>query len=164
MAGGMNHRFPHPAPRTPHPARNRICLMRYQRGAVGAFAAAVVFSAFTWSASPSAQSQNETPYVAARLIGRWRTVMNRTLEDSRAFAAEEVTDLMEEFVSPGAVRAVQDKATEEQLKKADAVLERFVYALVKAGARQPDGSVIVPAEAIEPAGRSVCPVYPFCDR
>ena len=88
--------------------------------------------------------------------------MNRSLEDSRAFAAEEVTDLMEEFVSPGAVRAVQDKATEEQLKKADAVLERFVEALVKAGERQPDGSVIVSAEAIAPAAESVCPVYPFC--
>jgi hypothetical protein len=111
-----------------------------------------------------AQNSNETPYAASRLIGRWRTIMNRTLEDARAFASEEVGDLMEEFVSPGAVRAVQDKATEAQLKKADEVVERFVYALVRASARQPDGSVVVEPSAIEPAVKAICPVYPFCDR
>lgn len=114
------------------------------------------------SGTRAAQDSNETPYAAARLIGRWRTIMNRTLEDTRAFAAEEVTDLMEEFVSPGAVRAVQDKATEAQLKKADDAVERFVSAMVKASARQPDGSVVVEASAIEPAARAICPVYPFC--
>jgi hypothetical protein len=112
----------------------------------------------------AAQDSSETPYAAARLIGRWRTVMNRTLEDTRAFAAEEVSDLMEEFISPGAVRAVQDKATEAQLKKADETVEQFVYALVKASKRQPDGSVVVEASAIEPAAKAICPVYPFCDR
>jgi hypothetical protein len=113
---------------------------------------------------PAAQDSNETPYAASRLVGRWRTIMNRTLEDARAFAAEEVTDLMEEFISPGAVRAVQDKATEAQLKKADATVEQFVYAMVKASKRQPDGSVVVEASAIEPAAKAICPVYPFCDR
>lgn len=112
----------------------------------------------------AAQTQNETPYAATRLIGRWRTVMNRTLEEARAFASEDVADLMEEFVSPGAVRAVQDKAGEEELQRADAVLERFVYAMVKAGARQPDGSVVVDASTIEPAAKAICPVYPFCGR
>jgi hypothetical protein len=116
------------------------------------------------SGAPAAQDSNETPYAATRLIGRWRTVMNQTLEDTRAFAAEEVTDLMEAFVSPGAVRAVQDKATEAQLKKADEALERFVYAMVKASQRQPDGSVVIEASAIEPAAKAICPVYPFCDR
>ena len=110
----------------------------------------------------AAQDSNETPYAAARLIGRWRTIMNQTLENTRAFAAEEVTDLMEEFVSPGAVRAVQDKASEAQLKKADEAVERFVYAMVKASPRQPDGSVVVEASAIEPAVKAICPVYPFC--
>jgi hypothetical protein len=114
------------------------------------------------SGTRAAQDSSETPYAAARLIGRWRTIMNRTLEDARAFAAEEVADLMEEFVSPGAVRAVQDKATEAQLRKADDAVERFVYAMVKASTRQPDGSVVVEASAIEPAARAICPVYPFC--
>lgn len=126
--------------------------------------AAVLLLVACSGGEPAAQNSNETPYAATRLIGRWRTVMNRTLEDSRAFAAEETADLMEEFVSPGAVRAVQDKATEDQLKKADAVLVRFVYAMVKASPRQPDGSVVVDAAAIESAQKDICPVYPFCDR
>jgi len=123
--------------------------------------AVVVLAAFA-AAAPSAQNSDDTPYAAARLIGRWRAVMNRTLEDRRAFAAEEAMDLMEEFVSPGAVRAVQDKATEAQLKKADETVEQFVYAMVKASARQPDGSVVVETPAIEAAIAAICPVYPFC--
>jgi hypothetical protein len=127
-------------------------------------AVSVVACVLCAAAASTAQNANEVPYAATRLIGRWRTVMNRTLEDSRAFASEPVADLMEEFVSPGAVRAVRDKATEQQLKRADEVLERFVYAMVKAGTRQPDGSVIVEASALEPAERSICPVYPFCEK
>jgi hypothetical protein len=50
------------------------------------------------------QDSSETPYAASRPIGRWRTIMNRMLEDTRAFAAEEVTDLMEQFVSPRGAR------------------------------------------------------------
>ena len=123
-----------------------------------------LFLAASASGAAAAQNADETPYAATRLIGRWRTIMNQTLEDTRAFAAEEVADLMEAFVSPGAVRAVQDKATEAQLKKADEALERFVYAMVKASERQPDGSVVVEASAIEPAAKAICPVYPFCDR
>src|SRR5262245_20992158 len=124
----------------------------------------IVACVIACSGTLAAQDSNETPYTASRLIGRWRTIMNRTLEDTRAFAAEDVSDLMEEFVSPGAVRAVQDKASEAQLKKADEAVEQFVYALVKASTRQPDGSVVVEASAIEPAERAICPVYPFCDR
>jgi hypothetical protein len=135
-------------------------LVLKNRGFLAIVALAIVCS----SGAGAAQNSNETPYAASRLIGRWRTIMNRTLEDARAFAAEEVTDLMEEFVSPGAVRAVQDKASEAQLNKADEAVERFVYAMVKVSARQPDGSVIVEASAIDPARKAICPVYPFCDR
>jgi hypothetical protein len=111
-----------------------------------------------------AHQSDETPYAASRLVGRWRTVMNRALEDQRTFASEAVADLMEEFVSPGAVRAVQDKAGEPELQKADAALRRFVDAMSTAGERQPDGSVVVDERTIEPARRAICPVYPFCDR
>jgi hypothetical protein len=107
---------------------------------------------------------NRVPYDATRLIGRWRTVMNTALEETRASAAESVTNRMEEFVSPGAVRAAKDKAPEERLKRADAALQQLVYAMVRAGLRQPDGSVIVEESALEPAQRAICPVYPFCDR
>jgi hypothetical protein len=116
------------------------------------------------SGTSAVQDSNDTPYAASRLIGRWRAIMNQTLEETRAFAAEEVTDLMEAFVSPGAVQAVKDKASEAQLKKADEVVQRFVYAMVRAGTRQPDGSVVVEASAIEPAVRAICPVYPFCEQ
>ena len=128
------------------------------------FVAVTLLAMVCGGGAPAAQNSNETPYAAARLVGRWRTIMNRTLEDARAFAAEEVADLMEEFISPGAVRAVQDKATEAQLRKADETVERFVYAMVKASQRRPDGSVVVEASAIEPAVKAICPVYPFCDR
>jgi hypothetical protein len=124
----------------------------------------VVLFALAGTDGATASQADDTPYAAARLIGRWRTIINRTLEDTRAFAAEEVTDLMEEFVSPGAVRAVQDKATDAQLKKADETVERFVYATVKASSRQPDGSVVVEASAIEAGRKAICPIYPFCDR
>ena len=110
------------------------------------------------------QSGNAVPYAATRLIGRWRTVMNTALEEARASAAESVTDRMEEFVSPGAVRAAKDQASEEQLKRADATLQQLVSAMVRASSRQPDGSVIVEETALEPARRAICPVYPFCDR
>lgn len=114
-----------------------------------------------WSVAPLF-AQDDAPYAASRLVGRWRTVMTLALDDARASASEEVTDLMEEFVSPGAVRAVRDKATEDQLRQADAVLRRFVDAMVKSSGRQPDGSVIVEPSSIEPAAKAICPAYPFC--
>jgi len=50
------------------------------------------------------------------------------------------------------------------LKKADEAVEQFVYGMVKASTRQPDGSVVVEASAIESGRKAICPVYPFCDR
>lgn len=128
--------------------------------------AAILVAAMLGSLGPElcAQNSNEVPYQATRLIGRWRTVMNTALEEARASAAESVTDRMEEFVSPGAVRAATDRASEAQLKRADAALRLLVSAMVKAGSRQRDGSVIVEEAALEPAERAICPVYPFCDR
>ena len=116
------------------------------------------------SAVLAAAAQGDTPYAATRLIGRWRALMNTTLEESRAFASEPVAELMEIFVSPGAVRLIQDKATDEQVEKIDAVVERFVLAAVRAGHRQPDGSTIVEEAAVESAQAAICPVYPFCTR
>ena len=70
--------------------------------------------------------------------------------------------MMEVFVSPGAVRAVQDKLSEEQLKKADAVVERFTLAAVREAKKQDDGSRIVDEKAVQAAEKATCPVYPFC--
>jgi len=88
--------------------------------------------------------------------------MNQTLEDARAFASEPVADAMEVFVSPGAVRAVQDKLKEDDLKKLDLVVQRFADKVVDASTRRPDGSRIVEEAAVEAGGTAVCPVYPFC--
>jgi len=125
--------------------------------------AAVALSSIVAVGALDAQGgQNDTPYVATKLIWRWRGIMNKTLEDSRASASEPVIDLMEVFVSPGAVRAVQDKLNEEQLKKADAVVERFALTVVRLASRQDDGSRIVEEETVQAAGKATCPVYPFC--
>ena len=128
-----------------------------------AVVAAVALSSIVAVGALDAQGgQNDTPYVATKLIWRWRGIMNKTLEDSRASASEPVIDLMEVFVSPGAVRAVQDKLNEEQLKKADAVVERFALTVVRLASRQDDGSRIVEEETVQAAGKATCPVYPFC--
>ncbi len=128
---------------------------------------ALLFVGLAVSLTPVVASQSggqdQTPYDATRLIWRWRGIMNTTLEDSRAFASEPVVDAMEEFVSPGAVRAVKDKLTEADLKKADTQIERYALAAVDASARQPDGSRIVDDSALAAAEKAVCPVYPFCD-
>jgi hypothetical protein len=107
--------------------------------------------------------QQDTPYVATRLIWHWRGIMHTVLEDSRAFAPEGVTDDMEVFVSPGAVRAVQEKLSEAELKKADTVVERFAYAVVANAKRLDDGSRIVNEEAVQAAAKATCPAYPFCE-
>lgn len=134
--------------------------------AAGATATISVTAGAVHAASAStglAEPQDDTPYAASKIIWRWRTVMNLALDDSRAFASEEVIDALEVFVSPAAVRVVREKASEDQLKKADAVLQRFVLEMVKVSTRQPDGSLIVEESAIEPARKAICPVYPFCD-
>ena len=125
-------------------------------------AAVVALSSIAGVGLDAQSGQNDTPYVATKLIWRWRGITNATLEESRAFASEPVLDMMEVFVSPGAVRAVQDKLNEEQLKKADAVVERFALAVVRLASRQDDGSRIVEEEAVQAAEKATCPVYPFC--
>jgi hypothetical protein len=90
--------------------------------------------------------------------------MNTALEESRAFASEAVIDRMEEFVSPGAVRAAQDKLSEEQLEKIDAIVQQFADAAIAAGTRRDDGSRIVQEAAVDAAEKALCPVYPFCSK
>jgi len=125
--------------------------------------AAVALSSLVAVVGLNAQGgQNDTPYAATKLIWRWRGIMNATLEESRAFASEPVSDMMEVFVSPGAVRAVQDKLNEDQLKKADAVVGRFALAVVRLASRRDDGSRIVEEDAVQAAEKATCPVYPFC--
>jgi hypothetical protein len=124
--------------------------------------ACLVLVVSTLEPALGAQTGNSIPHDAALLVGRWRTVMNVALENSRASTNEPVEDLMEAFVSPGAVRAAKEKAAESQLQKADAALRRFVDEIIKASERRPDGSVVVEESAVSAGVRAICPVYPFC--
>lgn len=110
----------------------------------------------------AAQSQNDAPYRATLLIRRWRVVINATFEDRRASAEEPVLDAVEIAISPGAVKAVRENATEEQLKKADANAKVLASAIVSAGERRPDGSVSLSEAAVDAGFRNACPIYPFC--
>jgi len=58
-------------------------------------AAVVALSSIAGVGLDAQSGQNDTPYVATKLIWRWRGIMNATLEESRAFASEPVLDMME---------------------------------------------------------------------
>ena len=114
----------------------------------------------------TAQNANDAPYRAAELVQHWGLIINETFESLKAFSSDEfndpVMDLVDQFLSIGAVRAVQDHATEPQLKSADAAVKRFAIAMVEAGNRQSDGSTQVTEESFEAGRRKICPQYPFC--
>lgn len=116
-----------------------------------------------WGAASEAGSAGQgTPYQAQSLIGRWRAIVVTTFEERRASAEEPIVDSIEIVISPGAVKAVRDKASQERLKEVDEVVRRFALAMIAAGEPFPDGSVGITEEAIDAALRKICPVYPFC--
>jgi hypothetical protein len=100
---------------------------------------------------------------AAALVVRWQQIVYPRFENSRAFIAEEESDALNAFLSGGAVRAVRDRLDAAALRKADEAIDRFAAAMVKAGTRRADGSVVLEAEAFEKALDATCPLYPFCD-
>lgn len=106
--------------------------------------------------------QDRTPYQAQGLIARWRAIVLTVFEERRASAEEPIVDSIEIVISPGAVKAVQDKANEERIKAADAVIRRFALAMIAAGEPVADGSVAITEDAIDAAFKKICPVYPFC--
>lgn len=116
------------------------------------------------SSTLPAAGQGGTPYQAQGVIARWRAIVLTTFEERRASAEEPIMDSIEIVISPGAVRVVQDKANDQRMKDADAVVQRFALAMVAAGEPFPDGSVGITEEAIDNALRKICPVYPFCDK
>ena len=114
----------------------------------------------------TAQGANSAAYRASELVRRWALIVNETFESSRAFSTDEfedkVTDLIDQFLSAGAVRAVQDRASEPQLKTADGAVKRLAAAMVEAGNRQSDGSTQVTETSFETGRKKLCPQYPFC--
>jgi hypothetical protein len=118
------------------------------------------------AAERSVQDKAPDPAVqrAGDLVRRWRVVIGTTFEERRASAMEPIMDEIEIVISPGAVRAAQDRAGEQQLKTADTLMERFALAMVAAGERLPDGSTHIGEEAIDAALTRVCPAYPLCPK
>jgi hypothetical protein len=101
---------------------------------------------------------------AASLVVRWQQIVYPKFEGARAFIGEEQTDTLNAFLSAGAVRAVRDRLEAADLRKADQAIDRFAGAMVAAGTRRPDGSIVLEAEAFDKALEASCPLYPFCDR
>ena len=105
------------------------------------------------------------PYRAAELLQHWHLIVNQTFEDMRAFTSDEFVDevleLEDQFMAGGAVRAAQDHATADQLKKADDMIKRFAVAMVEAGERV-NGVTRVTDDSVHAAIKKVCPQYPFC--
>lgn len=119
--------------------------------------------ALSAAAAPAAVQPPTDADRAAALVVRWQQIVYPKFESSRAFIAEEESDALNAFLSGGAVRAVRDRVDAAGLRKADEAIDRFAAAMVKAGTRRSDGSVVLEAEAFEKALDATCPLYPFCD-
>jgi hypothetical protein len=114
-------------------------------------------------AATSAQRSTDAERAAA-LIVRWKQIVYSRFEEARAYVDEENSDAVNAILSQGAVRAVQDRVDAPGLQRIDGTAGRMADAIVKAGKRQPGGSLILDAESREKGLDVVCPVYPFCAR
>src|SRR5258706_8445701 len=100
---------------------------------------------------------------AHEMVIHWQQIVYPKFEDARAFISEENTDILNAFMSGGAVKSIQDrKATAADVKKADEAITRFANAMISAAPRQPDGSRVLDAAAYQAAREKTCPLYPFC--
>lgn len=101
---------------------------------------------------------------AATLVVHWKQIVDSRFEDARAYIDEENSDAINAILSQGAVRGVQDRIDAPGLQRIEATASRVADAIIKAGKRQPGGSLILDADAREKGLDAVCPVYPFCAR
>jgi hypothetical protein len=100
---------------------------------------------------------------AHAMVIHWQQVVYPKFEDARAFISEENTDVLNAFLSGGAVTSVQDrKTTPADLKAADEAIARFANEMIRAATRQEDGSRVLDAAAYQTAREKTCPLYPFC--
>lgn len=125
-------------------------------------------AAFAASTAIGAQQKpdDSVPYKAAELLQHWHLLVNQVFEDKKAFTSDEFVDevleLEDEFMARGAVRAVQDHATADQLKKADDAVQRFAVEMVSAGEKLDNGVTRVTEDSVFAAVKKICPQYPFC--
>ncbi|MBZ5558213.1 MAG: hypothetical protein LAO77_13145 [Acidobacteriia bacterium] len=100
---------------------------------------------------------------AHEMVIHWQQIVYPKFEDARAFISEENTDILNAFMSGGAVTSIRDRKTmPADRKKADEAITRFANAMISAAPRQPDGSRILDATAYQTAREKTCPLYPFC--
>jgi len=100
---------------------------------------------------------------AHEMVIHWQQIVYPKFEDARAFISEENTDILNAFMSGGAVTSIRDrKTTAADVKKADEAITRFANAMISAAPRQPDGSRVLDAAAYQTAREKICPLYPFC--
>ncbi|MBI3402649.1 MAG: hypothetical protein HY048_14620 [Acidobacteria bacterium] len=100
---------------------------------------------------------------AHEMVIHWQQIVYPKFEDARAFISEENTDILNAFMSGGAVTSIRDrKTTAGDVKKADEAITRFANAMIGAATRQPDGSRILDAATYQTAREKTCPLYPFC--
>jgi hypothetical protein len=125
---------------------------------------AIAASAAATAGTVQDQGRESPAYRATEIIGRWRVIILSTFEERRASAEEPIVDSIEIVISPAAVRVVQDRVTEQQLKSADGLIQRFALAMVAAGERLPDGSVGISEQTIDTGLAKVCPAYPLCPK
>lgn len=116
------------------------------------------------AASGAAQGSggDSTATQAAQLVTRWTIIVTERFERNRAFKSDTTDELVDQFISIGAVTAVRDKAGDDKLRAADAAVDRFAIESIKAGRRNDDGSVEVVDAAVVAGIKAVCPAYPFC--
>jgi len=137
---------------------------------VATFASSLAVTSLLIADSPSGHAgatiravQSDSPAVqAARLVTRWTIIVTERFETSRAFKSDTTDELVDQFISIGAVRAVEEKAGEDKIRAADAAIDRFAIAIIRAGNRREDGSVEVTDDSVIAGRSAVCPIYPFC--
>jgi hypothetical protein len=101
---------------------------------------------------------------AADLVVKWQQIVYPAFENARAYIDEDNSDHVNALLSQGAVRAVQDHVDAAGIQKIDAAVGQLAAALIKAATKQPGGSLIIDAEAVDQALDAACPLYPFCGR
>ena len=100
---------------------------------------------------------------AHEMVIHWQQIVYPKFEDARAFISEENTDILNAFLSGGAVKSIQDRKTAAaDMKKADEAVTRFATEMLRAATRQPDGSRVLDAASYQTARDRICPLYPFC--
>ena len=133
---------------------------------VAALAVALATATLASAGVRAQQKDDSVPYKAAELVQHWHLLVNQIFEDRKAFTSDEFVDevleLEDQFMAGGAVRAVQDKATPDQLKKADEAMKWFATEMVNAGEKLDNGVTRVTQESVVAAIRKICPQYPFC--